>query len=1067
MAIDLSFLTAMQRKAVMEEGSNVLVSAGAGSGKTRVLALRVMRKLDDGVSLDNLVILTFTRLAAEEMRNRIRTYLEKEPNLISELDKIDSASISTFDAFALALIRKYHYLIGLNPNIGIADDAILAKLKDKCLQDTIDGFYESGDREFLEVADLLFDRNDDRLSQAVLKAAGGLENLPDRKEYLRAYPTEHLSEAAIDGYFDDFGNYLEESFGLLKPDTDFEHMHDALPKVEAYYAEMRAFYKELEGLATTEERIKFLCDRKFPQSLRKSKDLDEDWLKETKEIHDSLKNKFDSLAKDIASLQAETAEELKRDIRKTGPVNLEILRIADAYLDSLDEAMKAGDIYHFNDIMHMAIGLLRDNPEVLREVKEGINEIMVDEYQDTNDVQEYLLDLIGNGNIFMVGDVKQSIYGFRNANPGIFREKYHRYAKNRGGVLIDLRENFRSREEVLQAINDIFTPLMDETIGGIDFHDNQSMKYALKAYDKFKAKSAGIKVLAYDKEKRPAEEDTAETEARAIGSDILKRIKGKETVMDKHTQESRLLKWGDIAIIADRKTSFSVIGETLVAMHIPVRIHDEEPFLMTEEIMFIWQFMKASECIGKKNYSGHVLARALMSMARSFVYRIPDEVIVGAFLDNRIESEDDLEKLSHVDGFQRIIGDIMEIVPDIDTMPLCEILPEIADKTEIYAHIATLYDPLSCQNRLDYLFGKALDFQALGFSGFLEYMDSVNDLNDVDIGYQQPLEEVADSVTVLTMHKSKGLEFPVCYYASLDKKFNFTDNVSLFVFDKTYGLVTKTWDDGFKPNIMKFLLSRKNRREYVSERIRLLYVALTRAREEMVLVLPEEKTVPHWTAHDSSGVISVHVRQSLGKYSDVFPLVGLDDRNVSQGVFPTDEELKQTQVVPSHAPGSIIHMQPGWKKEEMTRESYSKSGMDIVTKSQKEAMAYGTKIHETMEFVDFGDLAGSLAHLELPLREKIGRIVRMEPFVYFKDMEIHQEYPFYTDTGNTMKSGVIDLLAISRDKAFIVDYKLKSTDDDAYVRQLHGYRDYIEEKTGIKARIFLCSLTDERTEEVY
>ncbi|HOP56670.1 MAG TPA: UvrD-helicase domain-containing protein [Bacillota bacterium] len=1057
MTIDLYNLTAMQKKAVMHEGENILVAAGAGSGKTKVLSLRVMRKLTDGIDIDKLVILTFTRLAAEEMKARIRKSVSASKDLKPIESRIENATISTFDAFALSIVRKYHYMLNLPSKIDIADEAMLEALREKCLNETLDEFYIMKDPGFVRVVERLFDRGDDKLKEAINVASFGLETLPDYHRYLDNYENDHFSSESIGNILKEFNDYIGNRMIASTAAGSSVFYDTSNPVINEYFLRMKNFYHRIKEANTLEEKIDFLRNESFPRSLTKSSKIEDDTLDEIKSAHSRAKTIYDGIAKTVKSLQASSKETLIEDIQETKETVLTILRLADAFLLKMENAMREKEMYHYGDIMRFAIKLFEDNPELRDRLSGEINEIMVDEYQDTNDIQEYLLQLISRNNLFMVGDIKQSIYGFRNANPGIFLAKYHAYEKGSGGILIDLRENFRSRPEVLEYINDFFMPVMDEEIGGIDYFHNQSMIYAQKNYEKHSILAAGAKKLVYIPELRPDDEDKTKTEALAVACDIFGKLKNRETTLDRETMTERSLKYGDIAVIADRKTGFDIIAKTFSDMGIPVKVYTEESFIMTEEIMMVWQFMQAAFCLHNNDFSDHSLARSVVSLARSFAYRIKDDDIVCFLKCEGLENIDGFIKLKDNKAFAKLAHDIKNVASVINIIPLPEIVSMICKVTGAYESIIRLKDPEACEKRLDYLYMKALELQNIGFVGFLDYLNSVGLKEEADIAYENVAADTSDMVKVLSMHKSKGLEYPVCYYVGLDKKFNFTENKNLFVFDRKYGLSTKTWSDGFKPNIVGLLLLRRARKEYVSERIRLLYVALTRSREQQIIVLPEINKEEAEASFMDNGCLDSYTRESINKYSRLFSLLPHIPEKKEEALINIPEMAEKPVKVFTAKP--VIYLNLTWEKKDLIGERFSKETAGILLKEEeKNALAYGNLLHEAMEYVDFNHPENSLENIPDNAKDRIIKLLQKEPFDKIRKMRIYREYPVYEEIDGIAKNGVIDLLALSDKEAIVVDYKSGDIDKSEYTEQIFGYANIIRKMTNKPTSAYLCSL---------
>ncbi|MBU1144393.1 MAG: hypothetical protein KJ971_00870, partial [Firmicutes bacterium] len=357
-------------------------------------------------------------------------------------------------------------------------------------------------------------------------------------------------------------------------------------------------------------------------------------------------------------------------------------------------------------------------------------------------------------------------------------------------------------------------------------------------------------------------------------------------------------------------------------------------------------------------------------------------------------------------------------------------------------------------------FGRVQEFKQIAevdrVSEFIKHLEVMRDSGENP--ESSVVDQDADAIHILTIHKSKGLEFPICYYAGLDKKFNYSENKSFFVFDKEYGLITKSFDNGFKDTIYHILLKRKNYQSYVSERIRLFYVALTRAKEKMILVTNVSKWKNTNLIYNNLGYLDVGIRRKFSSYTDVLSSIP------SLSSWFQNIDIKYESIQPDSQIALSNKFEPvsylKFNFDAFCKEEYhfSKNSISLYSKAEKEAMHFGTMLHEALEHFDFKNVDASLSNLPVFLQDKLKPLLISFPFQNIEEAEIYQEYEFYDETIDTTQSGIIDLMLVYKSKVYLIDYKLKNTDESAYLIQLNGYADYIRKITKKPVDTYLYSL---------
>ena len=1019
-----------QKEAIYTEGTNIIVSAGAGSGKTAVLTERVLEKVKKGISVDNLLILTFTKMAAKEMKERIGDKLKKE-GLTSELAKLDTADITTFDAYALSVVKKYHYYLNVSKDINIIDGSVITLYKRKVLKDIFEELYEENNHEFIDFIQEYCIKDDKDIFEFILNINSKLDLKTNKREYLDNYINTVYDEVKIDN---DIDNYIKVILKLISNINDYlEYIDD-----DDYLAKL---YDVLSPLlsAKSYDDIKSNISIKLP-ILRGASDI-------TREYRDKIKSTIDEIKK---LTTYDSYDDIKMGILSTKE-NAKVIIDIIKKLDDITYNYKVKyNSYEYSDISALAIKLVRDNKEIREEIKNNLNEILIDEYQDTNDVQEEFISYISNNNVYMVGDIKQSIYRFRNANPYIFKNKYDTYSNNIGGIKIDLNKNFRSREEVINNINLLFDRIMDNDIGGADYSLSHRMIYGNLMYkgDGDNKEDNNFSVYNYLN-------DTTfknnEVEAFIIADDIKNKINSGYRAFGKDTNGVRKIKYSDFAILLDSSKSFDLYKKILEYNGIPtsivksVNLTDGEVVLVIKNIISF--IIKIND-----NKIDNEFKKLFISIGRSFLFNTDDNVLFDYFLNNNFK-DSDIYKISY------------NITKRLDTISLEEIIDLIVDNFDFYNKLFLLGDYNANILRIQKLKEITNSLINLDYDiyDYQKYLDDIIS-NNLKLEYSVN-DNSTDTVKIMTIHASKGLEFGVCYYGELYNRFNNSDAISKYSYDNKYGIILPYKDKFLYNTIYHNLSYRDYVMENISERIRLFYVALTRAKEKMIFILPSN------TKEDNKSIGDIIDNSIRGKYNsfasimyslesitkDYYKNIDINDINLSKDYNMISnnnykEHLKlindKIEVNTTCIPSSI--------KENKT---FSKKDIHIVTKEEEEKLLYGRLIHELFECTDFNNLDN--------LSDNNKNIIeRFLEKVDISHANIYKEYEFIYDEDNTTYHGIIDLMLEYQDNIKIIDYKLKNINDDAYIKQLNGYKDYIEKLFNKKTSIYLYSITLNTLEEI-
>lgn len=1019
-----------QKRAIYTEGTNIIISAGAGSGKTAVLTERVLEKVKKGISVDNLLILTFTKMAAKEMKERIGDKLKKE-GLTSELTKLDTADITTFDAYALSLVKKYHYYLNVSKDINIIDNSVITLYKRKILKDIFERLYEENNPEFISFIKDYCIKDDKDIFEFILNINNKLDLKTNKREYLDNYINTVYDEVKIDN---DINDYIKEILGLISNINNYlEYIDD-----NDYLAKL---YDALSPLlsAKSYDDIKSNIPIKLP-ILRGASDI-------TREYKDKIKSTIDDIKKLITY---DSYDDIKRGILSTKSSAKVIIDIIKKLDDITYNYKVKYNSYEYSDISALAIKLVRDNKEIREEIKNNLNEILIDEYQDTNDVQEQFISYISNNNVYMVGDIKQSIYRFRNANPYIFKNKYDTYSNSIGGLKIDLNKNFRSREEVINNINLLFDRIMDNDIGGADYSLSHRMIYGNLMYkgEGDNKEDNNFSVYNYLND---TNFKNNEVEAFIIANDIKNKITSDYKAFDKETNSIRKIKYSDFAILLDSSKSFELYKKILEYNGIPtsivksINLTDGEVILVIKNIISF--IIKIND-----NKIDNEFKKLFMSIGRSFLFSIDDNTLFNYFLNNNFK-DSDIYIISY------------NIAKKLNVITLEEIIDLIVDNFDFYNKLFLLGDYNANILRIQKLKEITSSLINLDYDiyDYQKYLDDIIS-NNLKLEYNVN-DNSTDTVKIMTIHASKGLEFNICYYGELYNRFNIKEAISKYSYDNKYGIILPYKDKFLYNTIYHNLSYRDYVMENISERIRLFYVALTRAKEKMIFILPSNTKEDNKYTGD---IIDNNIRSKYNSFAsimyslesitkDYYKNININDINLSKNYNMSSNEnyKKHLKLINDKIEVNDTYI-PSSTKENKT---FSKRDIHIVTKEEEDKLLYGRLVHELFECTDFNNLDNLSDNNKKIINNLLEKID-------ISHANIYKEYEFIYEEDNTTYHGIIDLMLEYQDNIKIIDYKLKNISDEAYIKQLNGYKNYIEKLFNKKTSIYLYSITLNTLEEI-
>lgn len=906
-----------QQQAIDTRKCNLLVAAAAGSGKTAVLVERIIKIItneENPVDIDKLLVVTFTSAAAAEMRERIAAAiskaLEKNPNsknLQKQLTLLSRANITTMHSFCLDVIKNYFYTIDLDPSFRIADETEITLMKNEIIEDIFEELYEEDNEYFKGLVEAYSTAKDDeKLKDIILNLYKFSMSGP--------WPESWLIEKA-----EEFNiNTLEELdktkwVEILKDNIRVEvegfinMYHKAIELIsdtEGLEAYLDTFRGDLECLENVYESLNYGLSEIYAalngvvftklKTVRKSAVFDENAQGTVKSIRDTVKKKVKSLIEDSFTF---TPEESLQGIKDVYPYMKELSRITLDFLDKFNEKKREKNLLDFNDLEHLCLKILIDRDEnnniipsgVAEHFKEFFDEVLVDEYQDSNNVQETIIDLVSrknsdDPNVFMVGDVKQSIYRFRQAKPELFLDKYSRYPLASGGkeIKIQLYKNFRSRDEVLRGVNFIFKMVMSNVVGELEYTDDEALHLGatfLENQEEDSEVGGSIELHIIDKSGNEAEEvveeelqesEEEEEEVDAISLEaklVSKRIKelfevkdGKRfKVFDKETKEYRDVKYKDIVILLRATKNWSEIFlDELGAEGIPVYADTGSGYFESIEIRTIMSLLKIIDnplqdvpmiAVLKSpimGFTAEELSEIRLLNKEKYFYEIIKDIY-----DEKYEVSDTLKAKCN-----KVISDLEKWRNKTIYTPIDEFIWYLYMDTAYYGYVGAMPNGTLRQANLKILFQRAKQYESTSFKGLFNFITFINKLrkSSGDMGSAKILGENEDVVRIMSIHKSKGLEFPIVFTCGMGKQFNLMDLSNSILFHEELGFgpdFVNLNNRNSYSTLAKEAIKKRIRLETLSEEMRILYVAFTRAKEKLIITGATrdlDKSIKNWVS---------------------------------------------------------------------------------------------------------------------------------------------------------------------------------------------------------------------------
>lgn len=881
--------TKAQAEAISADGENILVSAAAGSGKTAVLVERIIRRLlpqdgSDGMDIDRMLVVTFTEAAAAEMKEKILSAIRKSnhPKKRRQLRLADRAMITTIDSFCYRTVKNNFPALGIDPNLGIADKAQSELIKDEAFDELLEDLYKQGNRRFLELAEMYSsNRSDEGLKDIVKRIYLFAQSFPEPKKWLidaaKKYRCRDISKneyirsvllrlkgagKKAFGAFSALLKDMRDECGLFDNDGEYfdisEIMEGRYGKLYADIANGMHVSNELSQLNLEEgdawdnaydiyhdifgENVCYLKMNRRYDVKGGSDEEKNTWL----EFYDRRCGIWTDFKESVENTAVQTKEEIETERRSLYKQAVYLVWLINKFTKYYTKRKERRNVMEFSDIEHLTYRLFKENKAVCEEYRNRFDTILIDEYQDTNELQDSIFTLISRDNIFMVGDLKQSIYRFRGGDPTVFSSKSDRYKKHDGGMRIALSQNFRSRMEILDSVNDIFSSVMSKSAGEVEYKGDELLTREKDYYEENGCSHISelhiIERIKGSESDDETERSNDAIEAEYVAEQIGLLMKSGYKVLDKETGEYRSLRLRDITILASSIKNISdIYAEALSQAGIDSYV-ETNGYFKRREIQLILNLISVID--------NHRLDIPLISIMLSPIGGFNEEELakirceypktdtffdaLSLYAEKYEKSRNFVERLNKWRGYKKYKS-------------VANIIWTLYEETGIYDFLGALEGGEEAQLNLKLLYERAKKYEESGFKGlfnFIRYIENIREKSD-DMGGAKMIGESHDVVRIMTIHKSKGLEFPVVFVVGCAKKFPAVKGGRVQLHkDGGMGLMYANPKESiYMKTTATESIYRLNTREERSESMRRLYVGLTRAKEKMFVtgVIAKEK----------------------------------------------------------------------------------------------------------------------------------------------------------------------------------------------------------------------------------
>lgn len=875
--------TTDQQKAIDARKGTLLVSAAAGSGKTAVLVERVIQRICDAENpcgVENLLIVTFTNAAAAQMKEKIFAAIGKrialdpsDKHLRRQQLMLPFANICTIDSFCIGLVRENFHTLGIAPDFALLDEGKLGLLRNQAVSLVADELYKESSESFINLCELISDKKDDRkLIDAILKLYDLSQAYPFPEKWLRSLADEFNNPVSVkeSSWGRIILNYAEQSISACI--SDAEHCIRLLaeePELEAKYRptfedDRSMFEKMLESLRNDswDDFSLNVADASFARMATAPRGYSGELKDICKGARDTYKKRFSSLTGYVGISE----KEHKDDVERLSPIIAELVNAVIRYGEEFRRLKREENGADFSDTLHLALELLVEPTDdgyvrtpLAVALSENYAEILVDEYQDVNKAQDLIFSALSKdeSNLFMVGDVKQSIYRFRQAMPEIFlsrRDGMEEYENGNYPAKVTLGKNFRSRKGVTEIVNFIFSSLMSRNAGGLDYDKNEFLE-AAAPYPESNGADTEICLIET--------EDSFPAQAKYIADYIEKAVDGGMTFTEGDSQ--RKASYGDFCILLRSvKGCSKAFVDELTARGIPVSCEAGESFISSPEIMFMISLLKVID-----NPVDDIPLTAVL-MSPVFGFTADDLALMraskkkGSVYQCVVSSAENGNKKAEI--FLEKTADMRRIA---STVSATELIRRLISETGYGAIVSTMKDSSKRRANLNSFIDLASRYESTGkkgVAGFVRYIDNIAK-GGIKIQSGGAESETEDSVKIMTIHKSKGLEFPVCFLAACEKKYNELSTREDLLIAPESGIGIKN-SAGFAKfdTLARIAAKLEITKAEHSEELRVLYVALTRPKEKLVILA----SAPDWSKSLAS--IAANVRDDM--LIDPFTVIG-------------------------------------------------------------------------------------------------------------------------------------------------------------------------------------------------
>lgn len=1025
-----------QKKGIFTPTKNILISAGAGSGKTAVLTQRIIEKFKDGIKPDQLLVLTFTREAASELKQRIKKKILEEKTIKDLYYEIDSANIGTFDSFALEICQKYHYLLNLDQDISVILNELLVDKQKEIMNDIF--LNRLDDYDFKDFLYKYTKKNYGGMLDDLIKIAKEMDKYFDRNDYLNHYFDNNYQDANV------LLKKYEEciyKYGLeLQKDIDETYTYYADDGFGSSLLVLRDFFDEKHNYT---EYKNFSLDFKFGRVKSKKDELNYEYIDNLK---DNVKKNYKKLADNYLIYQ--DVDEIRNGFEEEKKIAKTFIDILKEFFNRCDDYKKDQNCYTFGDIAKFAYQIVLENENVRKELQEKYQEILIDEYQDTSNNQEEFIKLIAKDNVYQVGDIKQSIYRFRDANPYNFKKKYEEYLDENldgFGFKIDMINNFRSRKEVLHSINQLFGLLMTDKCGDAKYQDNHQMHFGNKNYEiervhDFNYQGEFLR-FDYDKSDEIKADDIIGIESLIICKKIKELVDNKFQVFDKEEQKLRDIRYSDIAVITRRNKCLEeyakCFGENQIPFDIIMEINIKNNVLYADMVNLI---NLISNGPNNEYYPYYFQA-----VGRSFILELDDNLLLEYHFD-KYQNNEITKKALEIKEYSKYNSPsktLDKMIVDFDIYHKIARIGSVNENIKVLEHLMSLIEGLA---NLGYNFNQIANLLEKSLS------------EELDIKYK--IESLHQGVQLLNIHQSKGLEYPICFFPDLTSDFNEKELKEKYIFNHDLGFISPYYlDDKIKNNIDKIIHIEDIKDKRLSEYIRLLYVAITRTREKFYLLWPNNGDKKEkFNIKDSKSFYDfinlvkddLSFKETKYEYHD-FSTNGLSNKIIYQA-FGNDNDF--------------VFKEKTFEPKVVTKGKISKEFIKIKDQKAQELLDLGTSLHEILEIIDLKTKDLSNLKIDDTKKQIIEKVLNLDIFKDLENTNVYQEHEFYYEDNGSSFHGIIDLLLEKADKFIIIDYKLYNTDKEEYERQLGVYKRYLELISNKPIELYLLSLIKGELKEV-